>query len=124
MYLYTALQFKAHKNLTQEKSRKTEDRVRILASTTGLATGLVKTIQAAAVQAVALYSEELLWNSERRLGEKYQKPVNRQEQALTRIFRSITMRVVVRESELRPAVSVHNNRQQKYRYRLLTAPER
>lgn len=41
MDLDTRLQFKAHKNLTLEKARKAEDRVRHLTATKGLVPGLV-----------------------------------------------------------------------------------
>lgn len=49
VYSYTRLQYRAHKNLTLEKPRRVEHRVRGLALTRGLAPELVRKIQIAAV---------------------------------------------------------------------------
>lgn len=59
VYLNTGLQFQAHNSLWLEKARKAEDRVRRLVSTNGLEPGLIRRIQVAAVQSVALYIAEL-----------------------------------------------------------------
>lgn len=52
-YLNSVLQLRAHKNLTLEKAKRAEDRVRCLAPPRRLALGVVRRIQVAAVQTVA-----------------------------------------------------------------------
>lgn len=57
--LDTDLQFRAHKSLSLEKARMVEDRVRWLRSTKAFEPGLIRRVQMAAVQVVALYGAEL-----------------------------------------------------------------
>lgn len=59
VYLEIGLQFRTHKNLSLEKAPRAEDRIHHLRSENGLAPGLVRKIQVAAVQAVPLYGAEL-----------------------------------------------------------------
>lgn len=59
VYLDTGLRFKAHKLLTLENARSTEDRIQRLEATRGLALELVRRIQVAAVQAVTVYGAEV-----------------------------------------------------------------
>lgn len=60
MYLDTGLHFQAHKNISLEKARSAEDRVRKLGSTCGLEPRLLQRVEVAAVQAVTLY-ETRIW---------------------------------------------------------------
>lgn len=59
MYLDTSLQFRANKNLSLVKVRRVEASVHRLRSTNRLALGLIRKIQVAVVQTVALYGAEL-----------------------------------------------------------------
>lgn len=59
VYLYSGLQFTTHKNLMLEKAKKAEDRVKRLAAPRRLASGLVRQIPVAAMQAVAIYGAEI-----------------------------------------------------------------
>lgn len=54
VFLGIGLQFRVHKNLTIENVRKDKNRVRKLASTRALTPGLVRNIEVAAVQTLAL----------------------------------------------------------------------
>lgn len=59
VYLNTGLQFQAHKSLSFEKVMKMEDTVRRLMTTNALEPCLIRRIQIAAVQVVALYGAKL-----------------------------------------------------------------
>lgn len=110
MYLDTGLQFRAHKNLSLEKARKAESRLRRLGSTNELAPGLIRRIQVTAVQVMALYGAELWWCRQKRWCENYQKLINIEGRAVTVLLQSATSGVVVQEAGLWPAVSLPINR--------------
>lgn len=78
MYLDTGIQFWPHKNIFLEKDMHAEDRVRRQCSTYSLKPGLIRQVQVATVQAVALYTVEILWYSQKGLYEEYEKLVNKQ----------------------------------------------
>lgn len=72
--------------------------------------------------AVALYGIEIWWNSQNGLREEYQKLVNRHGRVMTGMFRSAPTGIVASKVWLRPSLSLLNNRQWGYIYRLLTVP--
>lgn len=59
VYLDTDLQFRAYKNISQEKIRRAEDRVRRLGSANEQVPGLIRKIQVVVVKEVAHYGTEL-----------------------------------------------------------------
>lgn len=59
VYLDTGFKVRARKILSLEKARRAKNRVCRLGSANGLAPGLIRKIQVAAVQAVTLYEAEL-----------------------------------------------------------------
>lgn len=122
VYLNSGLQVRTHKNPTLEKARREEDGVGRLAATRVLAPGLVGQIQVAVVQAVVLYGAEICWNCQKGWCEEYQKLLNRQCRAITGMIRSAPVVVVTRETVLRPALSLLNNKQRRYGLRLLAEP--
>lgn len=111
VHLYSRLQYKAHKNLTLEKARRTEDRVRRLATARGLMQRLVRKIQVVAVQAITLYSADVWWNGQKGWCEEYQRHINRYGMTVTRMVRSASKGVVISEASLPPALSLLNNRE-------------
>lgn len=70
---------------------------------------------------MALYRPELWWHGQKESSEKYQKLVNRQGRAVTGMFQTTPRVSVVRYAGLRPAVSLLNKRQRRYRQRILAA---
>lgn len=109
VYLDSGLQFMTHKNLTPEKARRAEDRVRCLVAKRRLALGLVRRIHVAAVQAVTRYGAQILWNGQTEWCEKYQRLINRQSRVITRMIRPVQVVAVIREAGLRPALALLNN---------------
>lgn len=65
VYLDTGLQFQAQIRLPLKKMRKAEDRVRRLGRTNRLNPSLIRRIQMAAVQVVALYCAKLWWQGQK-----------------------------------------------------------
>ena len=61
IWLDTGLELKEHYKIRLQKAQQTENRLRSISSTYGLAAGLVRRVQIAAVQSVALYGAELWW---------------------------------------------------------------
>ena len=64
IWLDAGLTLKAHYQTRLQKARNAEARVRSLCRVQGLAPGLVRWIQVAAVQSVALYGAELWWRDQ------------------------------------------------------------
>lgn len=75
-----------------------------------------------AAQAVTVYNCELWLRGQTLYCYDYQKLVNTQGKTIKGMFRSASERIVVMGARLRPAVSLLNNRQRRYEYRLLVAP--
>ena len=118
----TTLSFQAHKNVYLQKARKVEGRLRSIAYSKGLAPGLVRKIQIAVVQSVALYGAELWWRDQKTWEQEHQKLINRQARAITGVFTSTPRGITVKEAGIRPAISLLNNRQRRYTQRLLGLP--
>lgn len=118
----SALTFRTHKDVHEQKARRAEARLRSIVSKNGLSPGLVRKIQIAAVQSVALYGAELWWHNQKTWEQSIQKLVNRQGRTITGTFPGSPVGVVVKEAGLRPAISLLNNRQRRYAQRLLSLP--
>lgn len=121
-WLDSALNFRYHKEVCIQKARRAEARLRSIVSKKGLSPGLVRRIQIAAVQAVALYGAELWWRNQKTWEQEYQKLVNRQSRTVTGMFRDAPTGVLVKEAGLQPAKSLLNNRQRRYAQKLLALP--
>lgn len=122
VYFDIGLQFRAYKNLTLEKARRAEDRVRRLATMKGMTPELVRRIQVTTLQAVAQYGAEIWWNDQKDCCEEYQKLINRHDTVVRRIFQTAPTGIVTRQARLRPTLYLLNNGKRRYRHRLLAAP--
>ena len=118
----SGLTLKAHYQTCLRKARTAEARLRSLCRTEGLAPGLVRRIQVAAVQAVALYGAELWWQGQKDRQAHIQLLINRQARATIGALRSTPVGPLLREAGLEPAESVLNARQLGYTRRLLGLP--
>jgi Reverse transcriptase (RNA-dependent DNA polymerase) len=122
IWLDSGLTLKAHYQTCLRKARTAEARLRSLCRTEGLAPGLVRRIQVAAVQAVALYGAELWWQGQKDRQAHIQLLINRQARATIGALRSTPVGPLLREAGLEPAESVLNARQLGYTRRLLGLP--
>jgi hypothetical protein len=84
----------------------------------------VRKIQVAAVQAVALYGAELWWDGQQDRRENLQLLVNRQARAITGALPSTALGPLIKESGLRSAESLLNNKTRRFGLRLLNTPSR
>ena len=123
MWLDSALNFREHKDTYLQKARRAEARLKAVTNRKGLEPGLVRKIQVAAVQSVALYGAELWWRNQKSWADEHQKIVNRQGRTITGMFRSAPIGVVIKEAGLRPATSLLNNRQRQFAHRILSPPQ-
>ena len=123
IWLDAGLTLKAHYQTCLRKARNAEARVRSLCQAQGLAPGLVRRIQVAAVQSVALYGAELWWRGQKDRLEGMQRMINRQARSITGMLRTTPTGPLVRESGLAPAGVVLEARQLGYTTRLLGLPD-
>jgi ribonuclease HI len=121
--LDTGLTLKAHYQERLQKAKKAEARVRALCRQQGLPPGLIRRIQKAAVQAVALYGAELWWRGQKDRLKGLQQLVNQQARAITGAFKATPIGPLIREAALEPAESLLEARQLGYTTRLLSLPE-
>ena len=105
------------------KARTAEIQIKGLTRSYGLAPGLVRRIQIAAVQSIALYGAELWWKGQKNLEDKMQLLVNRQARAITGMYPSTPIQPLLSEAGLVPARILLSHRQRMYAYRLLSLPE-
>jgi hypothetical protein len=116
------LNFKAHYKLRLQKARLAETRLKSLSSTQGLAPGLIRRIQIAAVQSVALYGAELWWRGQKTWAQDIQKLVNKQARAITGALKTTPIAPLIREANLTPADPLLDDKQRKYALRALKLP--
>ncbi|KAL2004773.1 hypothetical protein VTN00DRAFT_3301 [Thermoascus crustaceus] len=117
---YRGLTLKTHYLTCLRKARTAEARVQALCCRQGLPPGLVRRIQVAAVQAVALYGAELWWQGQKDRLTGIQQL--RQAQAVTGMFRTSPIGPLIREAGLEPAETLLEARQLGYTIRLLGLP--
>jgi hypothetical protein len=122
VWLDAGLSLKVHFLTRLQKARAAEAMVRSLCRTQGLAPGLVRRIQVAAVQAVALYGVELWWQGQKDRQAQLQLLINRQARAITGAYRTTPIGPLLREAGLEPAGVVLQARQLGYVKRLLSLP--
>ena len=123
VFIDSGLQLRAHFEHRMKKAKAAEARLRGIVGTYGLAFGLVRRIQIAAVQATALYDAELWWKGQTKQEKEMQKLMNRQARAITGMFRSTPEALIVREAGLTSAKALLNARQRGYGGRLLSLPD-
>ncbi|KAL2012391.1 hypothetical protein VTN00DRAFT_5109 [Thermoascus crustaceus] len=122
IWLDTGLTLKKHYLTCLQKARSAEGRLKTLCHRQGLPPGLVRRIQVAAVQAVALYGAELWWQGQKDRLAGVQQMINRQARAITGMFRTTPIGPMVREAGLEPAETLLEARQLGYTIRLLGLP--
>jgi ribonuclease HI len=122
IWLDSGLTLKSHYQIRLQKAKNAEARLRSISSTYGLAPGLVRRIQIAAVQSVALYGAELWWKGQKTWAQDIQKMVNRQARAITGALKTTPIGPLVKEATMTPAIPLLNNRQRRYAVRALKLP--
>ena len=123
IWLDAGLTLKTHYQTCLRKSRNAEIRVRSLCQAQGLAPGLVRRIQVAAVQSVALFGAELWWRGQKNWLANIQLMINRQSRAITGMLKTTPVGPLVREAGLTPAEALLDARQLNYTARLLSLPD-
>jgi hypothetical protein len=121
--LDTGLTLKKHYQTRLQKAQKAEARVRALCKQRGLPSGLVRKIQRAAVQAIALYGAELWWQGQKDRVGGFQRLINKQARAVTGMFRTTPIGPLVKEAAMEPAETLLEARQLGYTTRLLGLPK-
>jgi len=96
-------------------ARKAQSRVRSLMTKKGLYPEGSKSIQVAAVQAVALYGSELWWHGQESRAQEVQRLLNEQGRRVTGCFRTTPQGALMNNSGLRPAKALLNNRVRQYK---------
>ena len=122
IWLDTGLSLKEHYQIRFQKAQQTENKLRAISSTFGLASGLVRRVQIAAIQSVALYGAELWWRGQKDAINKLQKLINRQSRAITGAFSTSPIDLLIKEAEMTPAEPLLNHRQRKFTLRALKLP--
>ncbi|ODM15132.1 hypothetical protein SI65_09371 [Aspergillus cristatus] len=119
------VQFDAEKTeaTCMRKAWAAENWVQHLCQSHGLAPGLTRQVQVAAVQSVALYGAELWWQGQKERLVGIQLMINRQARAITGMLKSTPIGPLAREAGLAPAEALLEARQLKYTTRLLSLPE-
>ena len=123
MWLDNGLSFGAHINERLEKAKIAESRIKGSSKTYGLPPALVRRIQVAAVQSVALYGAEIWWKNQKTHQSEVQKLINRQARTITGMYPSSPIAALMSESGLTPAHIMLDFRQRMYAYRLLSLPD-
>ncbi len=105
------------------KAKSVEIQIKHLSATYGLAPGLVRRIQIAAIQSVALYGAEIWWKRQKNHEHKVQQLINHQARAIAGMYPSTPIQALISESGLVPARILLDHRQRMYTYRLLCLPD-
>lgn len=123
IWLDSGLTFATHINERLKKAHAAQARIRGLTKSYGLPPGLVRKIEIAAVQSIALFGAEIWWRGQKTHQEELQKLLNKQARAITGMYQSTPIGPLMSESGLVPARMMLDYRQQKYALRLLTLPD-
>lgn len=108
-----------HVNERTKKAKAVEAQMRRLSKTYRQCPGLVRRIQIAAVQSVALYGAELWSKSWRNYQTDLQKLINQQARSITGMYRSSPISPLMNDSGLFPAHILLDFRQQASAHRIL-----
>lgn len=123
MWLDCPLNFGAHVSERLRKAEVAENRIKGLSRMYGLAPALVRRIQIAAVQSVALYGAELWWKNQKNHQDEIQKLINRQARTITGMYPSTPIAALMNEARLIPAHILLDFCQRKYACRILSLPD-
>ena len=123
VWLDNHLNFAFHVNKRMKKVKAAEAQIKGLSKTYGLYPGLVRRIQVAAVQSVALYGAELWWKGQKNYEKDLQKLINRQARSITGMYRSSPISPLMNDSGLLPAHILLDSRQRAYAHRILCLPD-
>ena len=123
IWLDSRLNFHAHFNERIKSAKAAEARIKSLCKVYGLCPALVRRIQVAAVQSVALYGSELWWKGQKNHQQVLQKLFNRQARLITGLYQSTPIASLMSESGLTPAHILLDFRQRRYAYRILSLPD-
>ena len=110
IWLDSGLSFKAHYQTRLQKARAAENRLKSISGTYGLSPGLVRRIQIAVVQSIALYGAEIWWQGQKTWAEDIQRLINRQARAITGALKTTPIGPLIKEAALTPAVSLLKDR--------------
>lgn len=122
IFLDTGLSLKEHYNIRFQKAKQKENKLKAISGTFGLASGLVRRVQIAAIQSVALYGAELWWKGQKDAINELQKLINRQSRAITGALPTSPIDLLIKEAEMTPAEPLLDHRQRKYALRALKLP--
>ena len=122
IWLDSGLSFKAHYQTRLQKAKAAENRLKSISGTYGLSPGLVRRIQIAVVQSIALYGAEIWWQGQKTWAEDIQKLINRQARSITGALKTTPIGPLVKEAALTPAVPLLEDRQRRYALRALKLP--
>ena len=103
-----------------KKAKSAEFMIKQLSKTHGQCPGLVRRIQIAAVQSVALYGVELWWKGQKNYEKDLQKWINQQSRSITGMYRSSPISHLMNNSGLLPAYILLDFRQRAYAHRILS----
>ena len=88
IWLDSGLTFATHINERLKKAHAAQARIRGLTKSYGLPPGLVRKIEIAAVQSIALFGAEIWWRGQKTHQEELQKLLNKQARAITGMYQS------------------------------------
>ena len=123
MWFDSRLTFNSHINEKLRKAKTAESRIKRLSKTFGLSSALIRRIQIAAVQSVALYAAELWWKNPKNHQIEIQKLINQQARSITGMYLSTPIDVLISESGLIPAHVLLDFEQRKYAHRIFSLPD-
>lgn len=83
MWFDSRLTFTSHVSEKMRKAKIAESRIKSLSKNYGLCPALIRRIQIAAVQSVALYGAEIWWKNQKNHQNEIQKLINRQARSIT-----------------------------------------
>jgi len=123
VWLDDMLTLSDHTKKTLGKPRRVQNRGRFLMTKKRLSSEGCKSIQVAAVQAVALYGSELWWHGQENRAQEVQRLLNEQGRRVTGCFRTTPQGVLMNDVGLRPAKSLLNNWVRRYKLRQMMMPD-
>lgn len=101
--LDSQLKLTAHFNEKAQRARTAEIQIKGLTRTYGLAPALIRRIQVAVVQSIALCVSKIWWKSQKDHENTVQKLLNRQARAITGIYPSTPIHPLLSEAGFIPA---------------------
>lgn len=121
-WLDYSLNFQEHFKKKLAKATQVLNQTRTLSKRKGLALGLVRKLQLAAVNTIALYGVEIWWKNQKNRRDQLQLLLNKQARAIIGMFKTTPLKLLQREAGLLNAEDLLNYRQQCYALRALSRP--